>query len=95
MSVRVVNGKIELDKKPKHVDAPSPSQIAERAYDLAVRDVREYLDDLNATGAGLQIAIAGVGPQGESFGGRKGKALAALRESVINPGVLPWWRKPE
>ncbi len=93
MSVVVRNGKAELERKPEGSDAPTPSEIAARAYDLAIADVREYRDDLNATGAGLQIAINGVGPQGESFGARKAKTLAALRESIVNHPAIPWWHK--
>lgn len=81
-----MNGKIALDKKPKRVDAPSPSQIAERAYILAI---------------GSALVAVGLNPGLTAEQVRQHMTqtmpvdLAALRESVINPGVLPWWRKPE
>jgi hypothetical protein len=92
VSVVVRNGKVELERKPKGIDAPSPSQIAERAYDLATRVVVQYLEkhhdgaynDCGTTSANIEDALDNA----------KAATLAGLRESVISPGFLPWWRKP-
>lgn len=83
MGLRVVNGKIQLDSKPKGIDAPSPSQIAERAYDLATRLVVEEIE--NGAHSGMTM--------GAYLASRRADTLKALRQSVVEPSAIPWWRK--
>jgi hypothetical protein len=67
------------------VGAPTPSQIAERAYDMAIAaavDAFEGYDRAN------QKHVA------DYMAERRATILAALRQSVVSPDVIPWWRKP-
>ena len=81
MSVVVRNGKVAMEAKPKGIDAPTPSQIAERAYELAIAIVRSHAENF----APVDVAI--------TLEAEKAATLAALRNSVINPDAIPWWRK--
>lgn len=98
MSLKVINGKVFSTKATKPpLDAPTPSQIAERAYDLAIEaaclSVGSYLGSASSL-----PDVAAVGSAAREWlrvrmAQWKAKDLAALRESVINPDVAPWWRE--
>lgn len=90
MSYDLVNGKLVPTAPDGRLDAPTPSQIAERAYDLATRIVVEYMDK-HHDGENNECGTTSAGVEGE-LDKAKAAVLAALRESVINPGVVPWWR---
>lgn len=87
MSFNLVNGKLVPKVPDGRLDAPTPSQIAERAYDLAV--MRAYEGVLNLQRINAQDDANSVR---EFMRNERAEQLAALRESVINPGVVPWWR---
>ena len=80
MSLKLRNGKLTF-KGATGLDAPTPSQIAERAYDLAVAIVKTHAQNF----APCDVAI--------TLEAERAATLADLRESVINPGPIPWWRK--
>jgi hypothetical protein len=90
MGLRVVNGKIQLDSKPKGIDAPSPSQIAERAYDLAIESVYRYIDTNKNYDGELPVS---ADEMREFMRDAKVTDLKLLRQSVVEPSAIPWWRK--
>ena len=72
------------------IGAPTPAQIAARAYDVAIEQAVSALDSypIDIPGVNLGALVR------KFMGERKSETLAALRESIVNPAVLPWWRKP-
>ncbi len=89
MSVVVRNGKVELERKPKGIDAPTPSEIAARAYDLAVDlAIKEVARWNAATHEKIDAETLKT-----YLGECRATALAALRDSIINHPAIPWWRK--
>ena len=71
MNLKVINGKV-VGRKQTHVQAPSPAEIAGRAYDRAVSVALRYHvgEDVTKLKAFMESA-------------REGE-LAALRDEVIN-----------
>lgn len=63
--------------------APTPAQIAERAYGLAIVRVRDWFVNGDTEEQDLVTHL-------ESF---KEHDLSDLRNSVVNPGAIPWWNK--
>lgn len=90
MSYDLVNGKLKPRAQSDKLDAPTPSQIAERAYDLAIERAVDAVESMPLDIPGLNLGAF----VREYMRERQPDTLAALRESVINPGVIPWWRRP-
>lgn len=88
MSVELKNGKVVL-KSGSKVSAPSPGEIAARAYDLATERAIAATETLPIYIPGVDLAKA----VREYMDEARADVLAALRESVINPGPIPWWKK--
>ena len=85
MSYELKNGALVSTKKlPRGVSAPTPGEIAERAYDLAIADALVHVALNPAVSAESVKAFMQE---------KKTISLAALRDSVINPGAIPWWKK--
>lgn len=81
------NGQLLSTKPmPRGVSAPTPSEIARRAYDLAIESA---CSAMLAQGH-LVDSIANARRLLETA---READLAALRDSVINPGAIPWWKK--
>ena len=87
MSVEFINGKSA--QRPKAIEGPTPGQVAERAYDLATERAVAAVDSqpIDIPGVNLGEFVR------EFMRERRANTLAALRESVINPPVVPWWKK--
>lgn len=81
------NGKPELERKPKGLDAPTPSEIAARAYDLAVSEAMAWLNSNEPLESMLRLQL------GTHMHENRSRILADLRESIINHPAIPWWRK--
>lgn len=90
MSIVIRNGKAQMERKPKGIDAPTPSQIAARAYDLAIASITRYIDSNKNHNGELPVSADEVR---DFMNDAKDVDLRLLRESVINPAVIPWWRK--
>ena len=91
MSLKIINGQVINTKaNGAPVSAPTPSQIAERAYDVAIEQAVSALDSypIDIQGVNLGALVR------EFMGERKAETLAALRQSVVSPSATPWWTKP-
>lgn len=78
--MKLVNGQF-LGAKRTHVSAPSPAEIAERAYDRAIAVAEKHIASHPCTSS-IHEQIRGA------MESARPAELAALRDEVLNPAAI-------